>query len=311
MSSRIPPLLRIRPPLVRFSKSPGTNSTRPHSTTSSVDQTEISHFANLASTWWDPHGSSRLLHLMNPIRLSFIQRCILKGSPISATFSTRTSTEKFDPTMAVRDADSPQKLCFLDIGCGGGILAEALARLPSTESVVAIDPSKEVLSVALEHARQDPMLTGSKLRYINTTIEQLPKELEGQRNQFDVVTLMEVIEHVPRPSSFLKTTMEHVRPGGWLVLSTIARTWASFLTTKFVAEDILGIVPRGTHDWNKYINAEELREFFKETGGWGDVIVMGCVYVPRFGWREVRGGERVGNYFLGVRRGLGEGVGGR
>lgn len=211
--------------------------------------------------------------------------------------------------MEAHSADSTQKLRFLDIGCGGGILAEALARLPGTESVIAIDPSKEVLSVALEHARQDPMLAGGKLHYINTTIEQLPKELEGQQNQFDVVTLMEVIEHVPRPSSFLTATMEHVKPGGWLVLSTIARTWTSFLTTKLVAEDILGIVPRGTHDWNKYINAEELREFFKGKEGWRDVLVMGCVYVPGFGWREVRGGEKVGNYFFGVRRGLTEGAG--
>jgi len=224
------------------------------------------------------------------------------------TSSARTSPETPDPPVEAHSADSTQKLRFLDIGCGGGILAEALARLPGTESVIAIDPSKEVLSVALEHARQDPMLAGEKLRYINTTIEQLPKELEGQ-NQFDVVTLMEVIEHVPRPSSFLTATMEHVKPGGWLVLSTIARTWTSFLTTKLVAEDILGIVPRGTHDWNKYINAKELREFFEGKEGWRDVLVMGCVYAPGFGWREVRGGEKVGNYFFGVRRGLKEEAG--
>ena len=91
------------------------------------------------------------------------------------------------------------------------------------------------------------------------------------------------------------------------MLSTIARTWTSFLTTKLVAEDILGIVPRGTHDWNKYINAEELREFFEWKEGWRDVLVVGCVYVPGFGWREVKGGEKFGNYFFGVRKGLKEG----
>lgn len=113
---------------------------------------------------------------------------------------------------------------------------------------------------------------------------------------------MEVVEHVPDRDAFLTACMAHVRPGGWLALSTIARTWASFLTTKLVAEDLLGIVPRGTHDWNKYVNADELREFFARQNGWGDVTVMGAVYIPGLGWREVRGGEKVGNYFLGVRR---------
>lgn len=116
---------------------------------------------------------------------------------------------------------------------------------------------------------------------------------------------MEVIEHVPHPSAFLSEAMTHVRPGGWLVLSTIARTWTSWVTTKLIAEDILNIVPRGTHDWNKYINADELEAFFKKQPGWGGdggMAVMGCIYVPGFGWREVKGGEKVGNYFFGVRR---------
>lgn len=121
--------------------------------------------------------------------------------------------------------------------------------------------------------------------------------------------MMEVIEHVPHPSAFLSETMTHVRPGGWLVLSTIARTWTSWVTTKLIAEDILNIVPRGTHDWNKYINADELGAFFKKQPGWGGdggMVVMGCVYIPGFGWREVKGGEKVGNYFFGVRRNVDE-----
>lgn len=113
---------------------------------------------------------------------------------------------------------------------------------------------------------------------------------------------MEVVEHVPRPAEFLTATMAHVKPGGWLALSTIARTWTSYVTTKLVAEDILGLVPRGTHDWRKFINCDELREFFAGKQGWGEVLVMGCVYVPGLGWREVAGGEKIGNYFLGVRR---------
>lgn len=116
---------------------------------------------------------------------------------------------------------------------------------------------------------------------------------------------MEVIEHVPHPHTFLHSCMSHVKPGGWLCLSTIARTWTSYVTTKLIAEDILNIVPRGTHDWNKYINADELEGFFTRQPGWGaegGMIIMGCAYIPGFGWREVKGGERVGNYFFGVRK---------
>jgi ubiquinone biosynthesis O-methyltransferase len=212
---------------------------------------------------------------MNPIRHQFIQRCLRRGPPAAE--------------------DAP--LDYLDVGCGGGILTESLARLPRTGSVVGIDASPAVLSVATDHARRDPSLRG-KLRYLNAPIEDL------HAGSFDVVTLMEVVEHVPRPAEFLSATMAHVKPGGWLALSTIARTWTSYVTTKLVAENILGIVPRGTHDWWKFINCDELREFFAGKEGWGEVLVMGCVYIPGLGWREVAGGEKVGNYFLGVRREL-------
>lgn len=118
---------------------------------------------------------------------------------------------------------------------------------------------------------------------------------------------MEVVEHVPNPLLFLQQCMAHVRPGGWVVGSTIARTWTSYLVTKLVAEDILAIVPRGTHDWSKYVNADELASFFETQPGWGGragehIVFMGCIYVPGFGWRKVRGGEKVGNYFFGIRR---------
>jgi len=86
------------------------------------------------------------------------------------------------------------------------------------------------------------------------------------------------------------------------VLSTIARTWTSWLVTNVMAEDVLGIVPKGTHEWNKYVNEDELRRWFREQKGWGEVRTMGVVYVPGLGWKEVVGGEQFGNYFLGVRR---------
>lgn len=125
----------------------------------SVDPNEVSHFNALAAEWWDPHGSSRLLHLMNPLRLQFLQSCLLRGSPA-----------------AIQGKEKPSRLSYLDVGCGGGILAESLARLRSTESVVGIDPSPEVLRVAMEHMRRDPALRG-KLRYLNTTVGELEEAL--------------------------------------------------------------------------------------------------------------------------------------
>ncbi|KAL8960422.1 MAG: hypothetical protein Q9193_002872 [Seirophora villosa] len=251
--------------------------------TSSVNPTEVSHFNALASTWWDPHGSSRLLHLMNPLRHDFISSC-----------------------RALKPHSSPQRdLRYLDIGCGGGIFAESAARLPSTANVTAIDPSKEVIEVARQHARRDPILQKpGRLEYLNKAVEDLdmPRSLDGM---YDVVTLFEVIEHISTPAPFLKSCLPFVKPGGWLILSTIARTWTSWVTTKVVAEDIAGLVPRGTHDWSKYINEHELKGFFAEQQGWGTnggMKAMGCIYVPGIGWRMVMGGEQWGNYFFGVRR---------
>ncbi|KAG4031046.1 hypothetical protein MFRU_010g01710 [Monilinia fructicola] len=245
---------------------------------SSVNPNEVSHFNALASTWWDPHGSSRLLHLMNPLRHDFIRTC--------------------HASQPVPPAASGLK--YLDVGCGGGIFAESAARLGSTGSVTAIDPSPVVLDVAKGHARKDPGLAG-KLKYLNTSIEGLPipKTIE---EQYDVLSLFEVIEHITYPSSFLDKCRPFVKPGGWIIMSTMARTWTSWLTTKVVAEDIIGIVPRGTHDWHQYINEEELRGHFLRERGWNSPIVRGVVYVPGLGWKVVPGSEKVGNYFFGVRR---------
>ncbi|KAK9440920.1 hexaprenyldihydroxybenzoate methyltransferase [Metarhizium brunneum] len=252
-----------------------------HSTFSSVNPEEVSHFNSLASEWWDPHGSSRLLHLMNPVRQDFIRAC-LQSQP-----DTKASR--------LRDVS----LSYLDIGCGGGIFAESAARLATTKRVTAIDPTPSVLAVAKAHAKKDPSLSG-KLFYQQSSIEdlQVPRE---PCDAYDIVSLFEVIEHVDEPGPFLERVRPFVKPGGWLVMSTIARTWVSWFTTNLVAEHLLRIVPPGTHDWNKYINEDELQRFFLDKG-WDSPRVMGVVYVPGLGWKEVRGGEKVGNYFFAVRR---------
>jgi ubiquinone biosynthesis O-methyltransferase len=224
---------------------------------------------------------------MNPLRHDFITKC-------------RSTVPSSSPSFS-----SSSKLRYLDIGCGGGIFAESAARLPHTESVTAIDPTPEVLKIAEAHKRRDPTLMApGKLTYVNTSIEHLARPATPEEG-YDVVSVFEVLEHVSAPGPFLEEVMQHVKPGGWLVLSTISRTWTSWLVTNVIAEDVLGIVPKGTHEWSKYVNESELRDWFKMKDGWGangGMKTMGVMYVPGLGWKEVPGGEGWGNYFFGVRR---------
>ena len=219
---------------------------------------------------------------MNPLRHDFMNSCL--------------SSDPHFP--------SPDRRRYLDVGCGGGIFAESVARLKDTEKVLAIDPSSEVIKVARRHAMQDPFLQQSdRLMYENKSIEDLPIPTDSSE-QFDILTLFEVIEHISRPAPFLAQCLPFVKPGGWIILSTIARTWASWVTTKVVAEDVMGLVPRGTHDWEKYVNEDELRVWFAEQEGWGTIGMksQGVIFIPGTGWNMVKGGEQWGNYFFGVRR---------
>lgn len=246
-----------------------------------MNPAEVSHFDKLAETWWDPYGPSNLLHQMNPLRHDFISQC-LNAFP-----------------------GPPAQRRYLDIGCGGGIFAESAARLPCAERVLAIDPSSEVIKIAKAHARRDPLLLlPSRLSYEVKSITDLPAPA-SQQERFDLVTLFEVIEHVNDPPSLLESCLPFVKPGGWLILSTIARTWTSWLTTKLIAEEAIRLVPRGTHDWNKYINEAELRNFCQAWVGWGSdggVMSQGVIYVPALGWKTIPGAEQWGNYFFGIRR---------
>ena len=153
---------------------------------------------------------------------------------------------------------------------------------------------------SLAHRKSEASKQGTKGEGAGTDADSNYKS--GSGDGYDVVTIWEVVEHVPNPSQFLSLVMGHVKPGGWIVLSTIARTWTSWMVTKLMAEDVLGIVPQGTHDWHRYINEYELREWFGKREGWESPRSMGCMYVPGFGWREVPGGENVGNYLFGIRK---------
>lgn len=238
---------------------------------SSVNVQETSHFNALADSWWDPHGPSRLLHLMNPSRIAYLRQQ-LQG---------QTKQTKLD---------------CLDVGCGGGILAESLARLPFTGKVHGIDAAKEVINVAVHHARQTPET--QKIRYEHISAEQLLSR-DGEAS-WDVITAFEILEHVDRPSDFLTTVDKLLRPGGVLVLSTISRTVSSYLLTIVAAEQLLRLVPRGTHEWRKFVRPQELMQWFAERGGWEGMDARPVRYLPFLGWRmgqaNVKGIES--NYYL-------------
>lgn len=310
-TAKYPSLTRL--PSVRHHSTPPASS----GASSSVSADEVSHFTGLASSWWDPHGPSRLLHLMNPLRHDFIRSCV-------------NST----PAGSALELGNGGKYTYLDIGCGGGIFASSAARLPSTASVTAIDPTPEVIKVAKLHQRSDPLLSESgRLQYLNCAIEDLDahttKESGRNTSQYDFVTVFEVIEHISKPSAFLRVALSHLKPGGWLIGSTIARHPLSYLTTKIVAEAPwpIGVVPAGTHDWDKYINPTEISGWFtKEStprhvkkvdnitvdkpseqgveavAKFGEVKIEGCIYLPILGWKFVNGSQDYGNYFFGVQK---------
>lgn len=218
------------------------------STSSSVNPDEISHFSKLSAHWWDERGEFEFLHKMNPVRMSFVRQKLLEAA--------RDDGVDSDPTHVLAGLD------VLDVGCGGGLLSESLARLGA--NTLGIDASENNIGIARQHASTDPKLApaspNSRLIYQHTTAEAL---LE-QPKRFDVVCSMEVLEHVDNPASFLSTCAELVRPGGHLFLSTISRTPLAYFLTILMAEGVLRKVTSGTHTYSKYIKPSELIQFFED-----------------------------------------------
>lgn len=218
---------------------------------------------------------------MNPLRHDFIRRCLRSSEP-----------------------PPPRTLSYLDIGCGGGIFASSAARLPNTSTVTAIDPTGLVIQVAQSHQRSDPSISPPKLRYLNCAIEDLPVP-DNDAEKVDILTVFEVLEHIDNPNAFLDVATQQLKPGGWIVGSTISRSRMSYLTTKLIAEaPFIGIVPQGTHDWNKYIYPRELQRYFAMRGpaAFGEFKTQGVIYIPALGWTEVDKSENLGNYFFGVQK---------
>jgi 2-polyprenyl-6-hydroxyphenyl methylase/3-demethylubiquinone-9 3-methyltransferase len=227
-----------------------------NSATNTVDDAEIAKFEAMAAEWWDPKGKFAPLHMMNPIRLDYIT------AQIAAEFGRD-----------LRDARPFYGLRLLDIGCGGGLLSEPMARLGAT--VVGADAAERNIPVAQVHAEQ----SGLEIDYRHTTAEALAEAGE----QFDVVLNMEVVEHVADPQAYLTACRQLLKPGGLMICSTINRNPKSFALAIVGAEYVMRWLPKGTHEWHKFITPDELFALI-ETAGLDPVDRKGFVFNP-ISWR--------------------------
>lgn len=220
-----------------------------------VDPSEIAKFEAMAAEWWDPAGKFKPLHMLNPCRLDYIT------GQIAGEFGRDISAQH--PFEGLR---------ILDIGCGGGLLSEPMARLGAT--VVGADAAEGNLPVARIHAEQ----SGLQIDYRHTTAEALAAAGE----QFDVVLNMEVVEHVADPLSYLTACRELLKPGGLHICSTINRNPKSYAVAILGAEVVMRWLPRGTHEWSKFITPDELLELLANSGV-EPVDRKGFVFNP-IGW---------------------------
>ncbi len=205
----------------------------------SIDPAEVAKFSAIAAEWWDPAGKFAPLHKFNPVRLEFIRR------ETAARFG--------------RDGRSLKPfegLSLLDIGCGGGLLCEPMARLGF--AVTGADASEKNIGTARAHAAQG----GVAIDYRATTAETLAAE----GHAFDVVLNMEVVEHVADVGSYLSACTRLVKPGGITIVATMNKTLKSLALAKIGAEYVLGWLPRGTHDWNRFMAPQDLRVILENTG---------------------------------------------
>jgi len=245
----------------------------------SVDAAEVEKFSRLAAHWWDPQGAMAPLHRMNPIRLSFLRAQAVRYFGLEG--------ESLTPLAGLR---------VLDVGCGAGLLSEPLARMGAT--VTGLDAAAESLAVARAHAAE----SGLEIDYRHASAESLAAA--GER--YDLVTALEVVEHVGDVPAFLAACCALARPGGALALSTINRTPRAFAFAIVGAEYLLRKLPRGTHDWRKFLKPSELAAGLRPHG-LEVTELAGMVYEPLSGdWRLSRRDLGI-NYLLWAEKPAGSG----
>jgi len=226
-------------PALNAETDPMDENTSPSLAHPSVDPVEVAKFAALAEEWWDPTGKFAPLHKFNPVRLGYIR------DTVSKHFGRDN-----------RSLHPFERLSLLDIGCGGGLLSEPMARLGF--AVMGADASDRNIRIAAGHAAK----SGIGIDYRSTTAEALAEESKA----FDVVLNMEVIEHVADLESYLQACAKLVKPGGLMFVATLNKTLKALALAKFGAEYVLGWLPRGTHDWNRFVEPRRLQSMLRDAG---------------------------------------------
>jgi 2-polyprenyl-6-hydroxyphenyl methylase/3-demethylubiquinone-9 3-methyltransferase len=214
-----------------------------------IDEKEISHFAKDSSAWWDENGPFKPLHRLNPVRMGYLRRQICRHKNID-----NNSLKPFSG------------LSVLDIGCGGGLTCEPMARMGAT--VTGIDADANAINVARTHAET----MGLDITYVCG-------DAQNHDKTYDIVVALEVIEHVSNPEAFIKTCIDRLKPGGLLILSTLNRTAKSYALGIIAAEYILNWVPRGTHSWQKFLKPSEIAAKAR-TYNFDVIDVTGLVFNP-------------------------------